>query len=160
MVKSWKMVNLTSIGTQSITSKNTKNLKEVNWQIFNDLPVRYSSHCFSLAKTLQELSRKDLIPNFKKEGGGELLSGYSKKNHEQMQILINTELKWERELILNAIKEFEEARRAYDRTTQNRSNSAKIKLSTKGKQCLEKYRKKVSELHEVFLKYFKITLRS
>ena len=104
--------------------------------------MRYSSLLFFFGENTARAIKKRLDAEIKKEGGGELLSGYSKKNHEQMRILINTELKWERELILNAIKEFEEARRAYDRTTQNRSNSAKIKLSTKGKQCLEKYRKK------------------
>ena len=58
--------------------------------------------------------KKRLDTEFKKEGGGELLSGYSEENHKKMQKLIQTELRWERVLTLNAIKEFEEARRAYD----------------------------------------------
>ena len=97
--------------------------KKVIWEIFNDLPGHCNSLLFFFHENTSRAIKKKLDAETKKEGGGKLLSGYSEENHKKMQKLIQTELKWERVLTLNAIKEFQKARRKYEKMAKNRSKS-------------------------------------
>ena len=80
--------------------------------------------------------KKRLDAEIKKEGGGKLLSGYSEENHKKMQKLIQTELKWERVLTLNAIKEFQDARRA--RENGRKTDPNQLKLNFQKRQGVSK----------------------
>ena len=48
--------------------EHKKNLKEVNWQIFNDLRGRYSSLLFFFGENTARAIKKRLDTEFKKEG--------------------------------------------------------------------------------------------